>query len=174
MITDQVILAIEKSLDTTFDAHVVPEREAYPTSGYKFIRVSGTNTLIVINEGSIRFTVNFMVQCSIRTRDFLKQHKQTPYFELVDLQERCFLHLLTDQGVQTDLYGIAENISVIERVKSNSLNTTVQTVTPDFYGSDDFSSTREAGYLLTQHYSAPSLIVPMECLELPAPLNLAE
>ena len=50
MITYEVIEIIEKRLDEILEAHIVPEAEAYPTSGSTFVRVSGEHTEIAQHE----------------------------------------------------------------------------------------------------------------------------
>ncbi len=173
MITDKVIQAIEASLDAKFTAHVVPEGEAYPTSGSTFIRVTGDYTDINMTEGNAIFTVLFSVMCSIRTRDFTKQTKRTPYYTLLDLQERVFLHLTSDLTLTNSLYAIADSIGVVGRFTSTKINTRVQALDPSFYGSTDYSSHRETGYLLSQSYFAPQLHIPVNCLTYPEPLASA-
>lgn len=167
MITDLVIKEVEKSLDKKFKVHIVPEDEAYPTSGSTFIRVSGEFTDIKMTEGNVLFQVSFSVSCSIRTRDFLKQNKHKPYLSLINLQESCFLHITSDASLNSKLINISKGVSVTGRFTSNSINTRVQKVGPNFYGSKDMSSTREAGYVLTQRYLSPKIFVPLTCLSYP-------
>lgn len=174
MITDLVLDVIETSLDGIVTAHIVPETQAYPTSGSTFIRVTGDYTDIQFREDSVQFMVNFSVYCSIRTRDYLKQNKYLPYKTLINLQERCFLHIIQDISVITNLAAIAERVSISGRFASTNLNTRVEAVFPDFFGSDDISSPREAGYMLSQSYTSPRIIVPFQCLVLPSPLDLQE
>lgn len=171
MITDLVIKEIETTLDEKFEAHVVPEDEAYPTSGSTFIRVSGDFTDIKMTEGNAVFQVAFSVSCSIRTRDFLKQNKYKPYFTLVDLQEQCFIHLTSSPELVGSIRTIASRVSVTGRFTSTSINTRVQTVGPNYYGSTDMSSRREAGYVLSQRYVSPKIHVPIACMTYPAELT---
>ena len=173
MITAETLNLVETTLDAKVEAHVVPETEAYPTSGSTFIRVSGDYTDIQFREQSVQFTVGFTVSCSIRTRDFLTQNKRIPYVTLLNLQERCFFIITQDLTLVSGLSAIAERISVSGRFTSSVLNTKVQNVYPDFFGSTDLSSTREAGYMLSQSYVSPKIIIPMECLAFPAPLTEA-
>ena len=126
MITDFVITEVEKSLDTKFNAHIVPEDSAYPTSGSTFIRVSGDFTDIKMTEGNVIFQIAFSVSCSIRTRDFLKQNKHKPYLTLINLQELCFLHLTSDQSLVAKIPTVADGVSVTGRFTSTSINTRVQ------------------------------------------------
>ena len=170
MITDLVIREVESTLDEKFEAHVVPEDEAYPTSGSTFIRVSGDFTDIKMKEGNALFQVSFVVACSIRTRDFLKQNKYAPYFALLDLQERCFIHLTSSPELIGKLTAIATGVSVTGRFTSTSINTRVQTVGPNYYGSTDMSSRREAGYVLSQRYLSPMIHIPVACLSYPSDL----
>jgi hypothetical protein len=171
MITDLVIKEVEKSLAKKFSkVNVVPEDEAYPTSGSSFIRVSGEFTDIKMTEGAVIFQVSFSVSCSIRTRDFLKQNKHKPYYSLITLQESCFFHITSDTSLTSKLIDIATGISITGRFTSNSINTRVQKVGPNFYGSKDMSSTREAGYVLTQRYLSPKIFVPLTCLTYPSDL----
>lgn len=168
MITYEVIKIIETSLDTILDAHIVPETEAYPTSGSTFIRVSGENTDFQFMEDSIKAVITFNVSCSIRTRDYLTQNKYKPYEILLDLQEKCFFHIIQDVSLISSLYSLAERMSVSGRFTSTNLRTSVQEVFPDFFGSEDLTSRREAGYMLSQTYSTPLITIPFACLSLPA------
>lgn len=171
MITDLVIKEVESALDEKFDAHVVPEDEAYPTSGSTFIRVSGDFTDIKMNEGHAVFQVSFSVSCSIRTRDFLKQNKHKPYLTLIDLQEQCFIHLTSNAALIGSIRAVATEVSVTGRFTSSSINTRVQSVGPNYYGSTDMSSRREAGYVLSQRYVSPMIHVPFNCLSYPDKLT---
>jgi hypothetical protein len=170
MISEKVIQFVEDALDEAFEAHIVPEEEAYPTSGSTFIRVTGSDTDISWTEESVIFVVDFTVLCSIRTRDFVKQNKYKPYKTLIDLQEQTFTHILTNITLRNQLYTLATGISVVGRFTSNRITTRVQKVDPSFYGSKDFSSDREAGYLLQQTYSSPELHIPIYCQTLPPEL----
>jgi hypothetical protein len=170
MLTYPVLNLIETSLDAVVDAHIVPETKAYPTSGSTFIRVTGDYTDIQMREDSVRFIVGFSVLCSIRTRDFMIQNKRIPYEALLSLQEQCFFHILQDSTLFTGLYALTENISVTGRFSSTNLNTRVQAVWPDFFNSNDTSSQRESGYMLSQAYTSPELIVPFSCMIFPPPL----
>ena len=170
MISDKVIQFVEDALDEAFEAHIVPEEEAYPTSGSTFIRVTGADTDIAWTEESVIFVVSFSVLCSIRTRDFLTQNKETPYKALIDLQEQTFMHILTNVALRNQLQTLATGLSVVGRFTSNSLSTRIQKVDPSFYGSKDFSSDREAGYLLQQTYQSPELHIPIYCQTLPPEL----
>jgi len=167
MITDLVLKEVEKSLDKRFKVHVVPEDSAYPTSGSTFIRVSGEFTDIKMTEGNVLFQASFSVSCSIRTRDFLKQNKKKPYYNLINLQESCFIHITSDASLTHKLNTIATGVSVTGRFTSSSINTRVQKVGPNFYGSTDMSSNREAGYVLTQRYLSPKIFIPLTCLSYP-------
>ena len=168
MITDVVLRAIEERLDTIVEANVVPEGEAYPTSGSKFYRVTGDHTDFVFKESSIVATVSFSVICSIRTRDYLKQKKDIPYVELLNMQESCFFHLITYGELENKLRETFSIISVNGRIQSEMMNTRVQNVFPIFFNSKDKSSDREAGYLISQSFHAPSITIPYTCLTLPS------
>lgn len=168
MVTYEVIKLIEQSLDTVVEAHIVPETEAYPTSGSTFIRVSGENTDFQFMQDSIKVVITFTVSCSIRTRDYLTQNKYKPYEILLGLQEQCFFHIIQDTNLIASLFTIAEKMSVSGRFTSTNLNTRVQEVFPDFFGSEDLTSRREAGYMLSQSYTTPLLTIPFACLSLPA------
>ena len=174
MITGPVLEVVENSLDEVVTAHIVPETEAYPTSGSTFIRVTGDYTDIQFREGSVQFVISFSVYCSIRTRDYLKQNKRLPYRTLLDLQEQCFFQITQDPTVITGLGAIADQLSISGRYTSTNLNTRVEKVYPDFFGSDDLSSPREAGYMLSQAYTSPRIIIPFQCITFPEPLALAE
>jgi hypothetical protein len=172
MITYPVLSLVETQLDNAVQAHIVPEAQAYPTSGSTFIRVSGEHTSIQFTEDTVEFIITFSISCSIRTRDFLIQNKRKPYETLLNLQEQCFFLITQDQTLISQLYTIASQVSVIGRYESSMLNTRVQTVYPDFFNSDDYSSRREAGYVLMQAYKTPKIIIPFRCLAFPPPLTL--
>ena len=168
MITYEVISIVEQSLDTILDAHISPESTAYPTSGSTFVRVSGENTDITFMQDSIKVIVYFTVTCSVRTRDYLVQNKYLPYKILLDLQEKSFFHIIQDVTLISSLYAIAERMSVTGRFTSTNMNTRIQEVFPDFFSSTDTTSTREAGFMISQTYSTPVITIPFECLSLPA------
>jgi hypothetical protein len=172
MITDKVLTAIEATLDTTLDSHIVPEDEAFPTTGHTFIQVVGNNTKISYNENTVNFVINFSIVCSIRTRQYPTQRKRTPYLDLIDLQERTFFTLAFDKDLITALRTISDRASIVERFKSSNINTRVVTVGPTFFGSDDKSINprNEAGYKLEQYYTSPTITIPIRCLNLPSDL----
>lgn len=174
VLTGPVLNLIETSLDSVLTAHIVPETKAYPTSGSTFVRVTGDYTDIQLRENSVQFIVNFSVCCSIRTRDFLSQNKYLPYQTLLALQEQCFFHIMQDPTVITGLHSLAEQVSISGRYTSTNLNTRVQAVYPDFFGSTDMTSDREAGYILSQSYSSPRIIIPFQCVTFPDPFALAQ
>ena len=88
------------------------------------------------------------------------------------MQETCFFHLIVNQSINEALLDIADRTSLTGRMTSPHLNTRVQALTPDFYGSDDFSSDREAGYLLSQTYTSPNIVIPLNCFQLPEQLEV--
>lgn len=175
MITDVVFTILETRLAEKFkESNIVPIDKAFPTTGAKFIRLVGANTLTRPTDQTMEFIVQFTVECSIRTRTWPQRAKRTPYLTLTDLQEQVYFYILQSQDIRTDLVdvsAIAERKSVVGRFKSDSINTKPQTVRGAYYGSKDESSDREAGLLLSQVYRSPVIKVPWECLTFPTPLD---
>lgn len=167
MITDKLIQAVETELDTKWDSHIVPEGEAYPTSGQFFMKVTGEATEIDFTEAMFKFKVVFQVTCSVRTRHYPVHAKRVPYLALIDLQEKAFLHLISSNDLLVAIKDIPGVSSTTGRITSTLLRTLPTVVGPSYFNSTDYdSSTREAGYTLTQSYSSPEIHMGLECLTL--------
>lgn len=173
MITDKVLLAAESVISSYVNVHVLGEDEAYPTSGYRFVKVIGNGTDIRRNQDNVIFVVTFSVICSLRTREYPTQEKRVPYLELIDLQEQIYFSLVYNDLFIVGLRNISPNIEPMGYVTSNRLNTRAVTVPPEFFGSVDNSAhpIREAGYKLEQYYKTPPLSIPVKCLSIPSDLE---
>lgn len=164
MITDTFLTVLEESLDLYREVQIVPQNVAYPTSGNIFTRIWGEHTAIDILDTSIRFAIKFTVSCSIRTRDHMIQTKQIPYLQLIDLQEKYFFYLQSNQDVYSKLRErLPAGVNVHGRFLSQYLNTRVQETYPSFFNSEDESSRRESGFLLDQQYEAPIIEISPSC-----------
>jgi len=168
MLTADSILAVEKVLDKTFDAEVLPEHKAFPTSGSTFIRITGHRTEIQRNEQDVGFFIQLAIHTSIRTRTFNIKTRRTPYLELLNLSEKIYIKLLEDRSVRDYLLGLHPRLSFLtEYIAPHFLDTEPQGISPSFFGSDDYSSERKAGYAMTQYLDMPKMSLPIDCFELP-------
>ena len=189
MITDFVITKLEEFLDNRdLESHIVPESNAYPTSGELFISIVGSDNDIVMTEDSIQISVHVTTRCSIRTGKWAEQRKGTPYLKLVNLQEQVFFAIMGSSGILTSrpdiiINGEPLNYTVHGRFHTGKMRTKPVPVKPDFWFSQDQvregdprrgipnnDSRRERGYLLEQTYRTPIISVPYDCANALSPI----
>lgn len=167
MITEKLITLVEDRIKLKFPANVAPLDKAYPTSGETFIRVSGENTRIDLDESYVIVDATLDITCSSRIRKYGREHERIPYMTVIDYSERIYFWLLTYNNIRGDLLELFPQTSVTGRLECKYLRTKPEEVSAVYYDATENADRFPAGFKLTQSLLLPRLRIPLDCGQLP-------
>lgn len=169
MIADTLILLAEKSLDNLLSeigVDISPRDLAYPTSDKKFIRLAGTNDTVEVKDQSISFRVGLSITTSARIGSNSLQNEYVPYLEIIDIQERAVIHLVTNQLLITNLRSVLPSTIFIRgRFETSFIDLTPAPTLDNFYSSHGNGERSVKGLKLTQTILSPTIEVPFRCMQ---------
>ena len=171
MLGSNLIRLFNEKISEQFKISILAEDKAFPTSGAIFIKSHLEYVKAERQDLQIDMYFSIGLEFSIRTRGNPIQNRSEPYATLVDLALGVSFYAMFNEELRLAIIELVPGGSTSGLFYMDTTRLYPQSVGPDYFGSEDYSSKRDAGYVLGTVLRLPVIHIPSQCNELPALLK---
>lgn len=167
MLGSNLIRLFNTKVSEQFKIAILPEDKAFPTSGSTFVKSHLEYIHTIREDFQINIEISIGLEFSIRTRGNPIQNRSMPYETLIDLALGVSFYAMFNQELNVAILALIPGGSTTGLFYMDTTRLYPERVSPDYFGSEDFSSKRDAGYVLGTILRLPTIHIPAPCNTLP-------